>query len=295
MSFDQGGKRRDSFLDIDDGLAGADDFTSEPNPFEDAVSSDIPGQGKAGGYKAINDTETLPPGYDEVIGEQAAPTAQPPRDALPPGLLNYLSQFFQLNDQELKSHLYDTLKFKLTPETDQESRVGIEAKPDLYGPLWIFATLVAANFVGSKFFTVVLGGIIVGEEDRSPVFGGARLGHSFWLYLTYNFLIPTIIAKMYLHRKDSIAELISTYGYSTLVWIPLGLLIDLIQTLHMEIPRLVLSIIKWVLVALAFAKSSHYLYRKMNTDNENDQLIKWPMVGFNAVLSIVARLLLYSS
>lgn len=292
---DNGGNRRDSFLEFDDGLEGADDFTTEPNPFDDVVSDDMSKKGKPPGYEGTTDTATLPPGYDEAINEPAPTASQPRRETLPPGLLNYLSQYFQLNDQELKTNLYDSLKFKLTQETDQENRGDLDTKPDLYGPVWIFATIVAANFVGSKLFAVILGGIFAGVRDTTDTFGGNRLIHSFWLYLTYSFFIPAIIAKMYLHRKESIAELISAFGYSTLVWIPVGLIIDLIQTLHSAMPIYVLSIVKWVLVALAFAKSSQFLYRKMNTEDSSDQLVKFPIIGFNAIMCVVARLLLYSS
>lgn len=292
MSVDHGGSRRDSFLEFDDGLEGVDDFTSEPNPFDDVVSDDVPKKGNPPKYEGLSDTATLPPGYEEAA---PIPAAAAPRGALPPGLLNFLSQFFQLSDQDLKNNLYDSLSFKLSPEVDQENRGELESNPDLYGPVWIFATVVATNFVGSQVFSVILYGLILGTQDHEDTFGGGRLIHSFWLYLVYMFFIPAIIAKTYLHRKNSIAELISTYGYSTLVWIPLGLLIDLFQALHPAFPGFVLPIIKWVLVALAFAKSSQCLYRRMNTADVSDQLVKWPMIGLNAIMCVVARLLLYSS
>ncbi|QLL31719.1 hypothetical protein HG536_0B05850 [Torulaspora globosa] len=295
--------RRDSFTELDDGLEGVDDFTHEPNPFDDVISDDYDAKKKPPGYGNVADTVSLPPGYEETMEVPQRPAEGPSSNqaaagTLPPGLFNYLSQYFELDDQELKKRLYSAIAFKLESIADLENRAPDDAKPDLYSPVWIFGTIVMTNFIGSRLFEVIVNGVIRGvywQEDSNKVFGGARFIRSFWLYLIYGFLVPLVIAKTYLHRKDSVAELISTYGYSLLVWIPLGLLIDLSNAFQTLLPKYVLSLIKWVFVTIAFMKSSLFLYRKMNTEDESDQLVKWPVIGLNAIMCIVARFLLYHS
>lgn len=298
-----GRSKRDSFTELDDGLEGVDDFSNEPNPFDDVISDDFDTKKKPPQYGNVDDTVTLPPGYEEVVDSPQVPVAGPSRtqtnnETLPPGLFNYLSQFFQLDDQELKKNLHDSLAFKLKPESDVENPGPDDSKADLYGAVWIFGTIVMTNFIGSQFFKVIVNGVIRGvywQDKSNKKFGGSRFIHSFWLYLVYGFLIPIVIGKTYLHRKDSIVELISTFGYSQLIWIPLGLMIDLTNELKELLPRYVLSLIKWFLVALAFLKSSQFLYRKLNTENESDQLVKWPVIALNGVVCVVARFLLYHS
>ncbi|QLQ79233.1 hypothetical protein HG537_0B05800 [Torulaspora globosa] len=295
--------RRDSFTELDDGLEGVDDFTNEPNPFDDVISDDYETKKKPPGYGNVVDTASLPPGYEETMEVPQRPaegpsSTQTTAGTLPPGLFNYLSQFFELDDQELKKRLWNAIAFKIEPLDDLENRGPDDAKPDLYSPVWIFGTIVMTNFIGSQFFNVIVNGVISGvywQDDSNKVFGGARFMHSFWLYLIYGFFIPLVIAKTYLRRKDSVVELISTFGYSLLVWIPIGLLIDFSNAFQTVLPKYVLSLIKWLFVAIAFIKSSLFLYRKMNTSDESDQLIKWPIVGLNAIMCIIARFLLYHS
>lgn len=294
--------RRDSFTELDDGLEGVDDYTDEPNPFEDVISDDNDTKKIPPLYDSVADTASLPPGYEETMAPQRpveGPSGtQANNGALPPGLFNYLSQYFELDDQELKKRLYNAIKFKLEPVADLENRTPDDLKPDLYGAVWIFGTIVVTNFIGSQFFDVIVSGVIRGvywQDDSNKVFGGARFIRSFWLYLIYGFFIPLVIARIYLRRQDSVVELISTYGYSLVVWIPVGLLIDFSAAFQALLPKYVLSLIKWVLVAIAFIKSSLFLYRKMNTEDQSDQLVKWPIVGLNAIMCVVARFLLYHS
>lgn len=287
--------RRDSFTELDDGLEGVDDFTNEPNPFDDVIADDFETKSKPPGYGNTDDTVTLPPGYEETVETEQAPiagpsTTQSANETLPPGLLNHFSQYFQLSDQELKKNLYAAITFKSSPASDLETG---QPNPELYGAVWIFATIVATNFIGSQLFKVIANGIIRGvywQDDANKKYGGSRLIHSFWLYLVYAFAVPLVIAKMSAQHNDNAVSLIATFGYSQIAWIPLGLLLDLTSELQWLMPAVVFALLKWFLVLLAFAKSSLFLHARLS-----DRRLKFAAVAANAALCVIARFLLYHS
>lgn len=299
----------DSFFDIDDDLEGVDDFTNEPNPFEspfdDAIrndTSDVKAPKNPPNYGSKSETMSLPPAYDEAV------TAEEPNNTsnsgnsnstgspLPPGLLNFYSQYFQLNPTELKQRLYEAVSFKGKPNGDEESRANAEAVSDLYGPVWVTATIIMAIFAGNGLFSLIVDGIIMGEplsNDKS-VTQFLKLVHSVWLFYAYVFLVPMLSFKL-LQRSDSaiknVITVISVYGYSNLVWIPIALIIDILNGFKNYIPRYILASIEWVLVGFAFGKSSLYLYQKL-TKPDGDKTI-FVIIAINAIFCILVKLLLF--
>lgn len=299
----------ESLFDIDDDLQGVDDFTNEPNPFEspfdDAIRNDtddakVPRNPP--NYGSKSETMSLPPAYDEAVpAEQPNNTSNngnsdTTRTPLPPGLLNYYSQYFQLNPTELKQRLYEAVSFKKKSNVDEESNANAEAVSDLYGPVWVTATIIMSIFVGNGLFSLVADGIIMGEplSNNKSEMQFLKLVHSIWLFYVYVFLVPMLSFKL-LQKNDSsvknVFTLISIYGYSNLVWIPIGLSIDILNGLQNYIPRLILSLSEWALVGLAFGKSSLYLFQKLaNTDGDKTIFV---IIAINAIFCILVKLLLF--
>ncbi|EJS43819.1 yip5p [Saccharomyces arboricola H-6] len=276
-----------SFLDIDDDLEGVDDFGNEPNPFDDATVPDSPNMnkpttGKDGGFYSTmnNKSESAaplqgqmdPPSYDQVIGEN--PNENSGRDELRPGLINYYSRYFQLDLTQFKKRLSGVLTFRNDHNNSEDS----DNEADLYGAVWITATVVMINFTMNGGLTFIINNVIDGirngeDIDRASQF--KKLLHSIWLFYGYTFGVPFITMQI-LKRDEhsernrqfkSIPELISVYGYANLIWIPICVILNI---LDMSKRLRTVQAIQWAIVALGWAQSSYFLNSQMLNNNNND-------------------------
>ncbi|CAI4039124.1 hypothetical protein SMKI_07G0950 [Saccharomyces mikatae IFO 1815] len=276
-----------SFLDIDDDLEGVDDFGNEPNPFDDSTVPDSQNMTNSTTAKASDFYNTMgskgesaplqgqmdPPAYDKVIGEDDVNDGSR-RDELRPGLINYYSRYFQLDLTQFKKRLSAVLTFR----NDYNSE-GSDSNSDLYGAVWITATVVMINFTMSKglkfIISDVIEGIRSGEDiDRASQF--KKLLHSIWLFYGYTFGVPFITMQV-LNRDEhsernrsfkSIPELISVYGYSNLIWIPVCVILNILDmSKHLR----TIQAIQWAIVALGWAQSSYFLNSQMTNSGNGAQ------------------------
>ncbi|CAI6501044.1 AIS_HP2_G0017670.mRNA.1.CDS.1 [Saccharomyces cerevisiae] len=290
-----------SFLDIDDDLEGVDDFDNEPNPFDDATVPDSPsmneptmGKGNAAHSAVDNKGESAPlqgqmdpPAYDQVVGEDASGGP----NGLRPGLINYYSRYFQLDPTQFRKRLSAVLTFRNDHNSENANN-----ETDLYGAVWITATVVMINFTMSGGLTFIINEVIGGVRgderfDRASQF--KKLLHSIWLFYGYTFGVPFITLQV-LKRDEhsernmnfkSVPQLISVYGYANLIWIPICVILNILDLFkHLR----TVQAIQWAIVALGWAQSSYFLNSQMSNNNNETQS------GGKLSLSVIAVIALHS-
>ena len=295
-----------SFLDIDDDLEGVDDFAGETNPFDDATVPDRPSMnkskaGEGNGFYGTADSkgesaplqgQMDPPAYDQVIGENTNENGG--RDGLRPGLINYYSRYFQLNLTQFKKRLSAVMTFR-----NDHNAGDNDNDCDLYGAVWITATVVMINFTMSGGLSFIINEVIKGtraggDVDRASQF--KKLLHSIWLFYGYTFVVPFITMQV-LQRDEhsernrsfkSVPELISVYGYSNLIWIPVCVILNI---LDMSKRLRTVQAIQWAIVALGWAQSSYFLKSQMSKNNGEDGETQ---AGGKLSLSVIVAIALHA-
>lgn len=248
---------------FDDGLEGVDNFESEPNPFEDPdlVVPEVEGES----YGATTrDTDPVP----VPVIETDAPKK---KNELPPGLLNYYSQYFQLTFEDFKK----TFLRALSPTVFENNSA--EESPDLYGALWVTAAVVLTRYTLATFtdifVTELIHGQALGGHKNSDNLGETwsdsrvqrfvQLVYSLWIFYGYTFVAPLICHHFVLKGSRSAVlgtatQLISVYGYTNGIWLPIFVLVGVMSHwgTHMGIVR----ILELALVAIGGIYSGYSIY-----------------------------------
>ncbi|EDO15491.1 hypothetical protein Kpol_467p3 [Vanderwaltozyma polyspora DSM 70294] len=294
-----------SSFEIDDGLEGVDDFTNEPNPFDDAnrfngdtaiasdrVESDSAIKNKQQGQE--QEPIVPPPSYTEPVRIDQPSS----NETLPPGLLNYYSRYFQLTTDDFKNRLYDSISFKNKLQDVEGNAESEENKTDLYGAIWITATLVMVQYVTKGFIGLIVDDIVQGIKndtayDRKETFLG--LIHSIWLFYGYVFIVPFISIQI-LRRDEntkfkSVIDLISVYGYANTNWIPIFIIEDILQRFNTS---KIVYIVQWAILAIGSAKTGIHLYKKLdNGSNSKLSLSTIIILSLHTAFSIAAMFILF--
>lgn len=222
------------------------------NPFEET-------QQPAAGQEAIPDTP--PPPF--------TPTETPP---LAPGLLNYYSRYFQLSTADFKTKTLASLSVR-----------GERPTPDLYGPVWITASVVMARFLGSGVFSLGIDGVLRGVAPATFQF--SKLVHSTWLFYGYTFVMP--LAAQRLLSEPAFLELVTTYGYMNVVWIGASVLLSGVDEFGRLGRPAAVALVEWVVVALVAAKRALTLYVQLESRRA---LV---LLALDVLFCVAAKLLLY--
>lgn len=216
---------------IDDDLDGVDDFTNEPNPFEDTRHAATSNSTNNNGNHLVSDFDTksmattVLPDYNDIVADQ--PPLQPQQQQnlnepfsnttdvatdehgeLPPGLINYYSKFFQLSTETFKGRFLRSLRINQlifeSENYDPESR-------ELFGAIWITCAIVLVKFMFPGLINLFHYGIIKGERINESVPSNDRdkiywnLIHSIWLFGIYSFVVPFIVLQIIL-KDDTNGE-----------------------------------------------------------------------------------------
>ncbi|KAG0655846.1 hypothetical protein C6P45_002881 [Maudiozyma exigua] len=189
---------------IDDDLDGVDDFTNEPNPFEDTRHVASSSKNNSSSHIVPDfDTKsmatTLLPDYNDVVADQpplqpiqqqhlnelfsssnnnnnnnnsnnsnnvAATTAAGEHGELPPGLINYYSKFFQLSTETFKGRFLRSLRIN---QLIFESEDYNPESRELFGAIWITCAIVLVKFMFPGLINLFHYGIIKGERISESV------------------------------------------------------------------------------------------------------------------------------
>ncbi|CAR28480.1 hypothetical protein ZYGR_0S01110 [Zygosaccharomyces rouxii] len=245
---------------MSDGLDGVDDFGV--NPFEETLP-DTP-------------LEEVPPEPIRNIEPEIAPKPIEEERPLAPGLLNYYSRYFQLTTADFRKRVLGSLSLR-----------NEASPPDLYGPLWITATVVMSRFLGSGLFTLCIDGVFGGisTEVKDSSRQSWKLVHSAWLFYAYTLLTPFIAQKL---LATNFIPLVSTYGYSNVTWIAGCLLLSVVDEFRRLGKNFVITIIEWVIVSLIALKRSYSLYNELEAGRKS-----LPLLVVDVAFCVAAKILLF--
>lgn len=269
-------------FEIDDGLDGVDDFVIDDE--DDRLTADV------------DDVQTTAPTYTttDPFGDESATISTPPSyeaSAGPDisnatiqndvnndnnnnngkGFLNYYSRYFQLNTQEFKQNLYKSILFQKSGSYQDLEGGNNNKNTDLYGPIWITATVVMVKFVTMGFINIIVNDIIEGkklenDENRNKEF--LKLIHSIWLFYGYIFLIPLVI--YYISNKFfEFFKIVEIYGYCNINWVPIIIILDLFDELR-SVNNKIFLILEYIVFVIGGVKTCLNIIINLNLLNNNN-------------------------
>jgi hypothetical protein len=241
------------------------------NPFEDEGAFDDVALPVTSGYAAplapalavavpivsVSQRNALGGSLGPSLGPAPAPAPTASAGAAPGGLcgcgplsVEYYRPYFDVDSEDVSSRLRRAL---VPLHADWFEHVG--KRPDLYGPLWICATLVFLIAATSNFGSYLkhdAGGDKPWQHDFSVLSLGAAIVFGFAG-------VSPLVAWGSLHymgvggaQEVSLVELVCLYGYSILPF--------LLACLVCAIPS---DVVAWLAVVLALAASSVFLIRNL--------------------------------
>ena len=183
----------------------------------------------------------------------------------------FLQKYFDIDTEEIKDRLISSL----IPLNSRFYNL-IEKKPDLYGPFWIFTTLIFV-IAASGSMTKYLQGIT--NEDYFQEF----IPKAAYIIYGIGFCLPLIIyVLMYFFGSDtSFILILCIYSYSFTIYIPIMILCIPIEQLQ------------WVLLFIGVLHSTGFLL--INFWNELDKFVdnrKFFVLGVICIFQICLFLLL---
>ena len=191
--------------------------------------------------------------------------------------LSFLQQYFDIETDEIK----DRLIFSLIPFNRKFISL-VQHKPDLYGPFWIYTTLIFV-IAASGSLTKYLHGVRNEEffQEFIPLAASVIYGIGFCLPF-----IVTILMKFFGSETPFILVL-CIYAYSFTIFIPISILCIPFESLQ------------WVLLLYAIASSTVFLL--LNFQYELDRYVdnrKYFILGviliFQICLFLVLKLKFFS-
>lgn len=177
------------------------------------------------------------------------------------GFFAYYSQYFQVTPQQLKTRLRSALFLPISSDVEEQSN------PELYAPIWITASVIAALFF-SRSFKNLLVGIIKGELPTATAY--STLSHSFLLFYGYVVLVPVLLSFLIKYgfkrsMESSVITIMSYYGYSNVIWIPVALLSILSGVLPQGVGT---TVFQWICVVVGGGFSGTVIYRQLQPLHE---------------------------
>jgi len=94
--------------------------------------------------------------------------------------------------------------------------------PDLWGPFWVCATLIFLNALGSKYVNYLMHDDATGDFS----FDVNRISYGVVMFYGYTFCVPLglwCVLRCFGGVNTGLAALLCVYGYSLMVYIPMGL------------------------------------------------------------------------
>lgn len=138
--------------------------------------------------------------------------------------LNYYRQYFDLNTKDFFSNCLKSMNVLSKPSADEFNQLG-----DLYGSIWITASLIFLLFFCNSFTSLLAGWFLGIDTGSLQINYFKMIVSSINLLYGYTFIIPLIlhlVLKFYFKVifLAPLTKLISIYSYANLLWIPAALL-----------------------------------------------------------------------
>lgn len=192
--------------------------------------------------------------------------------------ISFYRQYFDL-DSDI---FFNKVQKSMNPFSNEFNN---EESNELYGFIWITGTLIFFMFVSST------GSNILSEWIHSTT--GSKYNYNFdlifsaiWLFYSYNIIVPLLLTLstsywLKFPQSLSLTKIISIYGYTNILWIPITLLnLIVVVFINNEKHGVGLNIIEWLIVATTGAVTGLSNVKKLSPDlkenclllNDNDPL-----------------------
>ncbi|KAG1867528.1 hypothetical protein C8R48DRAFT_772020 [Suillus tomentosus] len=158
--------------------------------------------------------------------------------------VDYYQPYFDVDTSTVLKRCYTTLL-----PTSPSYLTILTPSADLYGPFWIPTTLILALFLSSSLAASISS--YLSDPGAAYEYDFGLLSLAATIVYIYTFAVPILLwlALRYFGVGEwGVAEALGVWGYSLFVWIPVSILC--------VIP---ISILRWVLVGLAFCLSGYFL------------------------------------
>lgn len=221
--------------------------------------------------------------------------------------INFYRQFFDLDTETFFHKLQramNPLDRSFSGESTDEN--GTDNGPtELYGFIWITGTLIFLMFVSSTGSNIISSWIHSDGKDPSEKYEYKfdLLTLSVSLFYGYNLIVPVGLYAftswiLKFPHKLPLLELISIYGYTNILWIPITVVNFVIAILVSQKHNLMLNIIEWTIVVLSgfitgasnLSKLSPIIQRNClllaEADNIDSKKLHFILVGILAFLHL---------
>ncbi|TID28399.1 hypothetical protein CANINC_002577 [Pichia inconspicua] len=160
--------------------------------------------------------------------------------------LNYYRQFFDLNTRDFFNNCLKSTNVLSKPSADEFNQLG-----DLYGSIWITASLIFLLFFCNSFANLLAGWFLGSDTGSLGVNYFKMIVSSINLLYGYTFVIPLLlhlVLKFYFKVifLAPLTKLVSIYSYANLLWIPAAFL-SLLRGFLVN-HRSLDTILKWICI-----------------------------------------------
>lgn len=173
--------------------------------------------------------------------------------------VSFYRQFFDLNTEEF----FGKIQQALNP-FNTASVVATQDENDateLYGFVWITATLIFLMFVSSTGSNILLHWLHSGKDDTKYEYNFGLLSISLSLFYGYTIALPALIFVLTswvvkFPERLSLTRLVSIYSYSNVLWFPITAAnFVLVVFVSSKNHHKLLNLLQWVIVAVTGAVS----------------------------------------
>ncbi|CEP63970.1 Yip5p LALA0_S09e06634g [Lachancea lanzarotensis] len=227
-----------------------------PNPFLDDFDDDFSGAAESGDYGAAYQRPNSPPPVLPADASNAKTNSK---------VSGRYAALYQVDANVLKSRL----KSALTLQKLQSN--GSDFEPDLYAPVWITMTAAAAHFYAHSLYDLIVS-LIQGQISSSTSSGRLITPYMIFAfsYTAFSSALVHILARFVLKIKSEfgLIEMVSLYGYSMTIWVPLAAVNLVLMPLGFLLPHLFSVLVYWARILVGVAHTAIFFYQQFKTEEE---------------------------
>lgn len=166
--------------------------------------------------------------------------------------IGFYRQFFDINTEEF----WGKIKLALNPFNNESAVSGedADATTELYGYIWITATLIFLMFVSSTGSNIVSHWLHSGQDDAAYEYSFLLLISSVLAFYGYTLVVPFLLFAittwaMKFEHPLSLIRLISIYSYANVLWFPITFVnFVLVVFVSSSLHHTLLNALQWAIV-----------------------------------------------
>lgn len=171
--------------------------------------------------------------------------------------MGFYQQFFDLNTDEF----FGKIRLALNPFNNASVVTGQDEGDltELYGFIWITATLIFLMFVSSTGSNILAHWLHSGNDDAKYEYNFDLLTISMILFYGYTVIVPTllyVVTTWVMNFQDrlSLTRLVSIYSYANVLWFPIAVAnFVLVVFVSNKNHHKLLNLLQWIIVVLSGA------------------------------------------